>query len=61
MKKITIQDDLKKLIEDIDASDANYEKAEKSTSQFPVILKILICLFQDLIFIYKDLSNLEQL
>lgn len=29
MKKITIQDDLKKLIEDIDVSDANYEKAEK--------------------------------
>lgn len=29
MKQITIQDDLKKLIEDIDVSDANYEKAEK--------------------------------
>ena len=29
MKKITIQDDLKKLLEDIDVSDANYEKAEK--------------------------------
>lgn len=29
MKKITIQEDLKELIKDIDVSDANYEKAEK--------------------------------
>lgn len=29
MKKIKIQDDLRKIIKDIDVSDANYEKAEK--------------------------------